>query len=148
MTRSSPDVIQGSSFSLFTASHTHTAIHIHPHVIHFHLQNLYPAPWLLASCFKSISWFTGSCNRVLLLFFFLPMIGGLQVYYWGLTYLSLGQWAYYWIYCKSSPWLTEDHDCVLLSPTYRNCCTLLRCVVETVMLTGLTFETLRTSFFS
>lgn len=30
------------------------------------------------------------------------MIGGLQVYYWGLTYLSAGQRAYYGARCKSS----------------------------------------------
>lgn len=95
-----------SQLHTHTRPHTRPTSHIHLHVIHFHLQNLYPAPLVLGNCFKSISWFTADETEHRC--YFLNMIGGLQVYYWGLTYLSMGQWAYYWIYHKASLWLTGE----------------------------------------
>lgn len=108
MTRSSLRVIHRTSFSLFTALQTLT----HTHVIHFHLQNLYPALQLLASCFQSICWFTTQATQYRFFFPFLWLLG-LRLYY-------SGHMAYYWIFSRSTHWLTDDHDWVLSAGTWLN----------------------------
>lgn len=92
MTRSRPNVIQRSFFSLFTATYTHA--HKQPNRSYpptcypFSFAEFIPcavAPWSLALNLYVDSQLMQPCC------FFLSMTGSLQVYYLGLTYLSLGQ---------------------------------------------------------